>query len=65
MRVIRVKKKTMSKTILIAVGIASVVVLITGAVLFNPICLGAGAAGLFLSCGMAVGLKKPQQAYMA
>jgi 4-hydroxybenzoate polyprenyltransferase len=64
MRVIVSKKKTMAKKILILFGVASLVVLITGAVLFNPICLGAGTAGLFLICGMAVGLKKRQPTYM-
>ena len=65
MRVIVIKKKkAMTKISLILFGVASLIVLATGAILFNPICLGAGAAGLFLSCGMVLGLKKREPTYM-
>jgi hypothetical protein len=54
-------KKT--KLAIAVFGIASLVTAIVGGFLFNPFCIGAGVAGLFLSCGMAVSLKKPTQGH--
>ena len=52
-------KRQMYKTKLViaAFALTSLVVLIAGGILLNPICLGAGVAGLFLACGAAVSLK--------
>jgi hypothetical protein len=54
-------KKT--KLAIAATGIASLVVLIIGGFLMNPFCIGAGIAGLFLTCGAAVACKKPTQGH--
>ena len=58
MRIIEVKKKRYkTKLVIAAVALTSFALLFAGGILFNPICLGAGVAGLFLSCGAVVSLK--------
>ena len=65
MRSIKVKKKIKrTKLVIAAAALTSVAVLIAGGVLMNPICIGAGVAGLFLSCGTAVSLKPRVPQYM-
>jgi hypothetical protein len=59
MRVIRVvKKKPMAKLVMTLLAVASVATLISGGMLMNPILIGAGVAGLFLSCGAVVSMKR-------
>ena len=59
MRVIRVvKKKPMAKLAMLLLAVASVATLISGGILMNPILIGAGVAGLFLSCGAAVSMRR-------
>ena len=53
------KRQKKTKLVIAAFALTSFAVLVAGGILFNPICLGAGVAGLFLSCSMVVGLKKP------
>jgi hypothetical protein len=58
MRILKVRNKTSKTKLGIAtVALASLTLVIAGSILFNPICIGAGVAGLFLSCGAAVSLK--------
>lgn len=60
MRMLKVKReRNKTKLVIAAFALTSLAVLIAGGILFNPICLGAGVAGLFLSCGAAVSLKSP------
>ncbi len=54
---IRKNKKT--KLIIAGVALISFALLTAGGVLLNPICLGAGVAGLFLSGSALVSLYKP------
>ncbi len=59
MRVLRVvKKKPMAKLAMSLLAVASVATLISGGILMNPILIGAGVAGLFLSCGAAVSMRR-------
>ena len=58
MRVLRVvKKKPMAKLAMSLLAVASVATLISGGILMNPILIGAGVAGLFLSCGAVVSMR--------
>lgn len=60
MRVLRVvKKKPMTKLAMSLLAVASVATLISGGVLMNPILIGAGIAGLFLTCSAAVAVRRP------
>jgi hypothetical protein len=54
---IRKNKKT--KLIIGSLALISFAVLAAGGILFNPICVGAGVAGLFLTCGTLVSIFKP------
>jgi hypothetical protein len=61
MRVLRTpKQKSRTKLVMSVLAIASVATLISGGILMNPILLGAGIAGLFLSCGAVVAVRRPQ-----
>ena len=62
MRIVRPKMKK-TKVTIAAAGIVSGVVLIVGVFLMNPFCIGAGIAGLFLTCGVAVSFKKPRTSH--
>ncbi len=65
MRSIVVRKKMKrTKLVIAAAAVTSLAVLIAGGVLMNPICIGAGVAGLFLSCGAAVSLKPRTPQYI-
>ncbi len=55
---IQTNKKT--KLIIGTLALISFAVLVTGGILFNPICVGAGVGGLFLTCSALVGLYKPR-----
>jgi hypothetical protein len=58
MRMIKVKQKTnKTKLVIAAVALTSLAFVITGSLLFNPLCLGAGVAGLFITCGVAISVK--------
>jgi hypothetical protein len=58
MRVIRVvKKKSMAKLAVLLLTVASVATLLSGGILMNPILIGAGVAGLFLSCGALISVR--------
>lgn len=61
MRVIRQKKKKVTTHVILLMGITSLGVMIGGAIVANPILIGAGLAGVILTCGMTVSLKKPVQ----
>lgn len=52
-------KNKKTKLVIAGVALISFAVLVAGGILFNPICLGAGVAGLFLSCSAFIGLHKP------
>jgi hypothetical protein len=60
MRILVPKKKNKkAKLITGSLALISLAVLVTGGILFNPICIGAGVAGLFLTCGALVSVFKP------
>lgn len=66
MRVLRIqKKKMMSKLVITILVVTSLATLIAGGILMNPIFLGAGVAGLFLSCGAVVSTRRPQSPGLA
>lgn len=57
----RMNRPNHKKTKLVIAGFAliSFAVLVAGGILLNPICIGAGVAGLFLSCSALVSLHRP------
>lgn len=57
----RINHPKNKKTKLVIAGFVfiSFAVLVAGGILFNPICLGAGVAGLCLSCSALIGLHRP------
>jgi hypothetical protein len=60
MRVLRTqKKKSMTKVAMSILAVASVATFIVGGILMNPIVIGAGIAGLFLSCAAVVSVRRP------
>jgi hypothetical protein len=62
MRVIRTKKRhSSSKLVILSLGLTSVALLIGGLVTGQVILIGAGAAGLFLTGGAFIGLRKPDR----
>lgn len=52
MRVIRTKKKKLTTRVILLMGITSFGLVIGGAIVGNPILIGAGFAGGILMCGM-------------
>ncbi len=61
MRVLRTqKKKPMTKLAMSVLAVASVATLIAGGILMNPLLIGGGVAGLFLTCGAVVSVRRPQ-----
>ncbi len=62
MRVIRTKKRLLSsKLVILSLGLTSVAFLIGGLITGQVILIGAGAAGLFLTGGACIGLRKPDR----
>ena len=62
MRVIRMqKKRIIPKLVILCIGLTSVAILIGGLVTGNVFLIGGGAAGLFLTCGGSLGLRRQEQ----
>ena len=61
MRVLRVSRKMKLTTLVITtLGITSLAILITGGILGSPLLIGVGVAGLALTCGFCLGVRRPQ-----
>jgi hypothetical protein len=61
MRVLHTKRQwKLSKLVILCMGLTSIAVIIGGILTGNVILIGAGAAGTFLMCGGALGLRERQ-----